>query len=178
MDTQQARHEFSRILEVADIPAAGLTCSIAANADEKLLVAARLGLPVIHELSANISAEGWPGDGLRLRGAVEADIEQICVVTLVSFREVRKIDFERCFLPDLTGRTDETEVVIDPISEDEPDVIENGQIDIGELVVETLALALDPYPRIPDAEFAPPESDEITDRSSPFAVLTDLKRSE
>ena len=38
--------------------------------------------------------------------------------------------------------------------EDDADPIENGWIDLGEVVAETLALDLDPYPRKPGEAFA------------------------
>jgi uncharacterized metal-binding protein YceD (DUF177 family) len=60
--------------------------------------------------------------------------------------------------------------------EDEtPDIVEDGQIDLGQYVVEQLALRLDPFPRKPGAEFVqPPEPAEI----SPFAVLKSLRSSD
>jgi len=49
-------------------------------------------------------------------------------------------------------------------------------IDLGELVVQELAVALDPYPRAPGAEvpeaYRPPEVEE---ESGPFAALKVLK---
>ena len=51
-------------------------------------------------------------------------------------------------------------------------MLEDGEIDLGQYVVEHLALELDPFPRKPGAEFVqPPEPAEI----SPFAVLKALK---
>ena len=65
--------------------------------------------------------------------------------------------------------TDEIEVSLD---DNAPDVIEDGRIDLGQYAVEQLALALDPFPRKPGAEFVQPEEPaEI----SPFAVLKAFK---
>ena len=46
-------------------------------------------------------------------------------------------------------------------------------IDIGEVAAEFLALALDPYPRKPGVEFAPPEEEAPT--GSAFGALARLK---
>jgi hypothetical protein len=53
-----------------------------------------------------------------------------------------------------------------------PDAILNGMIDAGGVMVETIALALDPYPQAPGATFG----ERIEDRpESPFAALGKLK---
>ncbi len=56
-----------------------------------------------------------------------------------------------------------------------PDPIVDGQIDLGVLAAEFLALGLDPYPRKPAVDFiAPPEAGSAGD--SPFTVLGQLTR--
>jgi hypothetical protein len=58
---------------------------------------------------------------------------------------------------------------------DDPDEIESadGIADLGEAVAEQLALALDPYPRAPDAELPPEANDEA---AGAFAALAALRR--
>jgi uncharacterized metal-binding protein YceD (DUF177 family) len=67
---------------------------------------------------------------------------------------------------------------VQSLEEEEPDVIEGGSIDLGEIAAETLALALDPYPRIPGEEFhgGPEQPDAEQRPESPFAVLSRLKK--
>jgi len=61
-------------------------------------------------------------------------------------------------------------------------VIAQGRIDIGELIVEGLALTLDPYPRMPGAEFDTehPQNEENggETKPNPFSVLAKLQRPE
>ena len=57
---------------------------------------------------------------------------------------------------------------------DAPDPIVDGKIDLGALAAEFLALGLDPYPRKPGAEFAPPAADEPPD--SPFDALAKIAK--
>src|SRR5690606_35365194 len=59
-----------------------------------------------------------------------------------------------------------------------PDPIENGRIDAGEAVVQQLAVMLDPYPRLPDAELPAlrrgvtlDAADESPAEASPLAGL-------
>jgi hypothetical protein len=61
-------------------------------------------------------------------------------------------------------------------AEPEPEPIVGGKIDAGRIVFESLAAAIDPYPRLPDAEFEGPLSaPEGGKPESPFAVLASLK---
>jgi hypothetical protein len=54
-----------------------------------------------------------------------------------------------------------------------PDEIVNGQIDLGALTAEFLALGLDPYPRKPGVDFD--YRDPADEKDSPFAALNKLK---
>ena len=59
---------------------------------------------------------------------------------------------------------------------DDAEPLTGDVLDIGELVAEELSLALDPYPRLPDAEPGRPESSgRDVPRESPFDVLAKLK---
>ena len=51
----------------------------------------------------------------------------------------------------------------------------DGRIDLGALTAESLALALDPYPKKPGVEFEPPAVDGTSEGESPFAVLSRLR---
>lgn len=174
--------EFSHCLDAARIATGGRTEKICANAGELAKVAERLDVPALHELSAEITAEPWRKKGCRIRGTISADITQQCVVTLTDFRAVYSYEIDRCFMPDEPARNSNIELALDPLSDDGPDVISNGKIDLGEIVVETIALALAPYPRMPGAEFEPSpdalDDKESISESSPFAALSSLKQPE
>jgi hypothetical protein len=57
--------------------------------------------------------------------------------------------------------------------EDAPEPLVGGQIDLGAIATEFLILAIDPYPRKPDAVFQPPPGGD--DSAHPFAALAALK---
>ena len=115
---------------------------------------------------ANIRATPWRGGGIKLEGHLTADIEQLSVISLESFREAVSIPIARYFLP--PGAVVESED-----DDSDADQIDNGWIDLGEVAAETLALDLDPYPRKPGEAFAEPveEVADAAERKSPFAVL-------
>jgi uncharacterized metal-binding protein YceD (DUF177 family) len=161
--------EFSRPLAVDRVPKGGSTEYLMADAEERAALARRLSLAALHGLSAELKAEPWRGGGVKLEGKLSADLEQVSVVSLEAFR--RKVEFPvlRYFLPAEAAAHAEA---------DDIDAIEAGSIDLGEVVAETLALELDPYPRKEGEEFAAAAeiAAEPVEKSSPFAVLSRLKR--
>lgn len=161
--------EFSRPLTVDRVPKGGGTERLVADTKELAALARRLSLPAIHALSADLKAEPWRGGGLKLEGRLTADLEQVSVVSLEAFR--RKVEFPvlRYFLSAAAAAHAEGEDI---------DAIEDGSIDMGEVVAETLGLELDPYPRKEGEEFAAAADSaaEPAEKASPFAVLSGLKR--
>ncbi len=160
--------EFSRVLKVDRVPKLGSTEKINADHSELKALAKRLDVPAIHSLSATLRATPWRGGGLKLEGELVADIDQVSVVSLEAFRSQQRFPVLRYFLP--VGAAAGEEEDADPIIA--------GHIDMGETVAETLALELDPYPRMPGEESSPPEPVEAPDdaRVSPFAALENLDK--
>ena len=138
--------EFSRPLIVDRVPGAGSHEKLVANTKECERLAKRLDVVAIHGLKADLKATPWRGGGLKVTGQAEVDLDQTSVVSLEDFRSTAKIEIERYFLPHAPNPDEDLDV----------DVIDQGVIDLGEVVAETLALELDPYPRKPGEEFVPP----------------------
>jgi uncharacterized metal-binding protein YceD (DUF177 family) len=107
-----------------------------------------------------------------LSGRVRASLAQTCGITL----EPLSLEIDAPFVVNLAEAVDEeSDEIVITMDDESPDLIENGQIDLGQYAVEQLALRLDPFPRKPGAEFVqPPEPEEI----SPFAVLKQLRPSD
>ena len=87
------------------------------------------------------------------------------VISLEAFRETVSIPVSRYFLP--------PGAVVENEGEDDADPIQGGIVDLGEVVAETLALDLEPYPRKPGEAFAEHVEDDAApgENPSPFAVL-------
>ena len=82
-------------------------------------------------------------------------------------------DFAILFLPEPGEGADEVE-----LSEEECDTVfyTGGAVDLGEAAAETLALALDPFPRSPDAEAALKAAGVLSEEEAgPFGALAALK---
>jgi uncharacterized metal-binding protein YceD (DUF177 family) len=161
--------EFSRPLQVDRVPKLGSTEKLSAEPAELQALAKRFKIPVLHSLSAEIRATPWRGGGMKLEGHITADLEQVSVISLEAFRETVSVPLARYFLPH--------GAVVDNQQEDDADPIDNGWIDLGEVVAETLALDLDPYPRKPGEAFPGHVEDDGAEAKapSPFAVLAPKK---
>ncbi|MGL4728341.1 MAG: YceD family protein, partial [Bosea sp. (in: a-proteobacteria)] len=115
------------------------------------------------------------GDQLRVMGTLKADVVQPCVVTLEPVPAKIREEVSFAFAPPVTTREAREEEAEDVAyeGEDPPEPLIEGEADLGAVLLQFFALALDPYPRKPDAELPAVETSDIT---HPFAALKGLKR--
>jgi uncharacterized metal-binding protein YceD (DUF177 family) len=165
---KQVPNELSRPLPVDRVPANGCYERVAAEPAECAAVARRLDVPRIYALSALVKADPWRR-GLKVSGTLNADLERQSVVSLELFRQSLRHDFVRYFMPADAKVPEEAEDI---------DLIEHGIVDLGEIVVETLALELDPYPRKAGERFDGAGDSDAPDIASPFGALAALKPGE
>ena len=148
--------------------------NIKANERECAALAQRFDLVGISKLEAQlkIAPEGG-GMNFTVSGNLEADLVQSCVVTLEPLPAHIKQSIKVHYAPAEAMGAGAAERATD---EDDMEVIENGIIDLGELVAQHFGLALDPYPR--KAGLPPVEAvfGEPVKTTSPFAKLVDLKK--
>jgi uncharacterized metal-binding protein YceD (DUF177 family) len=154
--------EFSRLLPVERIGAAGFEQDVAATPDECAALAIRLGIPAVLSLSCRFHLKRAPEARFPAEANLRATLVRECVVTLEPFETEVADAFQVVFVP--AGTEDDD---VDPESADEIPY-PGGAIDLGEAAAEQLALTLDPYPHRPGATLPntgaePPES--------PFSVL-------
>lgn len=176
---------FSFPVKVGHVSANPVTVTISADQADLEKLKAQWDVLDVVAFDAEIAIGRWKRDGVRLKGKVRATIEQACVVTLDPVQQQIDEEVETVFLPEnsrLAKRmTDGSgEMFLDPEGPDLPDTFSGDTIDVGAVAAEFAALAIDPYPRKPDLDYADRiESDETTDKKpSPFAVLQGLKRDE
>lgn len=137
------------------------TVEVKATPEECVALARDFKIPSIRDLKGTFRLTGTLAR-LSVVGMVEAVVTQVCTVTLEPFEAPLTSEVDVDF-------SDGAESLgADPDSIDVPDPIVNGQIDFGALTAEAVALGLDPFPRIPGAEF---ETVTVGDDESPFAVL-------
>lgn len=181
------RHEekppFSFPVKVGHISANAVAIHLEANAAERAGLAKMWNVLEVSSLEADLQVARWKKDGVKIKGEVRAKIVQACVVTLEPVESLIAEPVETILVPEGSrlariAANDSGEMVLDPDGPDIPDVFTGDTIDAGEVVSEQVALAIDPYPRKPDASFG--DRIESTDkddiRPNPFAVLKDWKK--
>lgn len=176
---QGAREQIAdALVRLGDVPRDGRDVEIGTTGPERTAIANRLGILSVDALSARLRVRPLRG-GLEVKGRLQAHVTQACVISFVPVSEQIDEPVERVFLPGkppgLEGPAN-TEIFVDLEEETLPDHFEGSELDLSELLVETLSLALDPYPRHPDAEI--PKSLEPkteTAKPSPFDKLKSLK---
>lgn len=167
--------EFSRPVEVGKIPARGMEMSITANAKECTALARRLGVLELRSLAAGLELQHAESGMIAATGEFTAEAVQQCVVTLEPVPVRIRARLNGLFVPENSLPAEDDRAEITDILAEEPEPIVNGMIDLGELAVQHLALALDPYPRKPGAavDFQPP-SEEAERHQNPFSGLEKL----
>jgi uncharacterized metal-binding protein YceD (DUF177 family) len=167
--------EFSRLIAVDRVPAEGFTEELRATEEEREALARRFGLVAIAELSALLELVPWRRGGIKVTGRFDAVVVQTCVVTLDPFEARISEEITRYFAGQNAPGHAPVVHNVESLGEDEPDVISGNAIDLGELVAESLGLALDPYPRKPGVEFMSSDAGVQKDRENPFDALRSLK---
>ncbi|ESQ75378.1 DUF177 domain-containing protein [Asticcacaulis sp. AC402] len=158
----------------------GLKLELTADTERRAVIAAGFGMVSLDALTAHI--ETRPGAGtvpiVRIRLRLEGAVTQECGISLEPFSHPLfgdlEIDcIEKARVTDQVAEIGEHELTLNDL--DEPDVIANGQIDLGQYVIEALGDAYDPFARKPGVVFDEPAAER---EPSPFAVLANLKRDE
>ncbi|MEW4468335.1 DUF177 domain-containing protein [Parasphingorhabdus sp. JC815] len=166
--------ELSKIIKLSDIGSAPISGQITADNDQRQALAKRFDLPSIEEITADYSLK--PGEyGIDFTGSIRSSLHQSCAISGQPFPVKLTEDFSIIF----TEKTDvpHSEEEIELTAED-CDIIEfeNARIDIGEAIAQTLYLALDPYPRGPDADdVAEKRGLKSEEEAGPFGALAALK---
>lgn len=147
---------------------------IIADDAERSDVAARLGLLSLDRFEAH-AALSRDGDRLRATGRLKAAVQQACVATGEPVPAHIDEPFELLFVPEPAAGKADDEI---ELGEGDLDTVfhDGSAIDLGGAVADTLALALDPYPRSAGADAALKEAGVMTEEEAgPFAALAALK---
>lgn len=170
--------ELSRPLKVDRIPAGGIEEKIVATPAERAALAKRFSLLDFSRFEALLNVDR-EGKMLAVTGHFMAEVAQACVVTLEPVPEKVKARIDVLFAPPYLIKEDHEGGLADLGEADPPEPIVGGMIDLGELVAQHLALALDPYPRKKGAALGVIEAKGKEEDSAvvlrPFTVLAGLK---
>ena len=185
-DFDAAGEPLSYPVVVSRVPRDGQRIQFTAGDGERAALARFLAIVSVEKLVADIMLSPWRRDGIAIKGWLDAEIVQESVVTLEPVAQSIREPVALLFVPETSKLAkprlnEDGEIHLDPEGDDLPDTFSGDRIDLGPALREVLALALDPYPREPDAAF----EDRIEDsddqspggagKVSPFAALAKLK---
>jgi uncharacterized metal-binding protein YceD (DUF177 family) len=178
--------EFSHVIAIKELGPSGVTLRLQATPGERAALGRRFGLLDLESLDVAVSlvvlAGSREGDvAVDLKGEFKADVVQECVVTLEPIKTRIEHPVVRRFV------TDKLVIIkaarVDPLGDEPADVLIDEKLDVGEVIAEELALALDPYPRLPgvtltsvSTNWTAGGSEAGEAKSSPFAILKDKVR--
>lgn len=160
--------EMSRIVELRELSTKPKKIEWHATKDECIALAKRLNIISVDDLNAEVIIQ--KNDIIEVSGTFTAHVKQACVVSGEPVDETVEDSFKEFFC-----QHSRHENPID-IDMDSPDieVVEDGRIDVGELVVEYLILGLNPFPRKADIPLV--KAGDLDEKENPFAVLKKLKK--
>lgn len=147
-----------------------LKFEVVPTADEIAALMARFNFVAIDNCHANLSIRKVARDCWDVNGRLTANVVQSCVVTGEPIAESVDFLIEERYVREPED-ADAVEVNLDGV---EP--LKNGAIDIGEMVSQSLALAVTAWPRADGAEEGY-QLGEMVDEH-PFAGLSVLKKSD
>lgn len=155
--------------------------TIAITEAERAEIVDLLDLVALDALDFDYRLRRGGGGRVHLSGHLKADATQTCVVTLEPVPATLDIPVEIDFWPRPAIESLEKRASEDPSQAgliDWPEAITDDTIDLGPVVYETFATALDPYPKKEGASFQWSQGNsEPEDRETgPFAALKQLKK--
>ena len=164
--------EFSRLQRRDTIGTTEHTVSISATEEERAALAARFGLIALDRLEATLRIR-TEAVGIVARGTVYANVVQACSVTDEPLKVAVNEDIAVRFIEEDAVNEEEIE-----LSEDALDTMfySGGGIDLGEAAAETVALAIDPFLRGPNAARVLKAAGVISeDEAKPAGALAGLR---
>jgi uncharacterized metal-binding protein YceD (DUF177 family) len=168
--------EFSRPVRLdtlGDLPRA---LTVEAGPDERAALVRRFRIVAIDRLEADAMLTRI-GNAVEVTGHIRAAATQACVASGEDVPETIGQPFTLRFVPEADAGNDsaDEEIELEEAALDEVGYV-GGAVDLGEAVAQTLALALNPYPRAPDAaESLKAAGVKSEEEAKPLGALAGLK---
>ena len=168
--------EFSRPERLDTIGEGERSIAIEADAEERRKLAARFGIVAVDALAADLTIRR-DASGILATGRVTGQVVQSCSITGEPLTVAIDEPLALRFVEPVAGE-EEVELSADALDTVE---IEGSAIDLGEAAAETMALALDPFPRGPGAAEALKRAGVVGEEDAgavtgPFSALAGLKK--
>ncbi|MCY4191915.1 MAG: hypothetical protein OXD42_11470 [Rhodospirillaceae bacterium] len=160
------------VVDAASVPANGWHFRLEAGEADRIEIARRYDVPAV--LSCAASCVILPKDGALAEVRIDLGVrlERRCVVTCEPMEEQIFEAFETTVLGADTFLTSDENA-----GDEDFEIALNGKIDLADLVVQHLAVAMTPYPRSADADThlaeIMPQGKAAAELKNPFADLAD-----
>ena len=164
---------WEKPLKLHELAKGPVRLKLAPDEARRVALAKQLGLVSLPSLTADLVVKSWL-DGVEVTGRFKAVVEQVCGVSLDPFEQPVEGEIEVHAVPAGSphlAAPEGGELELDPDAPDAPDVLDGDAVDVAGIVLEHLALELDPFPRKPGATF---EYQSPVEETSPFAALKKL----
>ncbi|MCB9993680.1 MAG: DUF177 domain-containing protein [Hyphomicrobiaceae bacterium] len=165
--------DLGLLIPVDVITHASRTLDFEADKDQLVWLTGTMHVSEIRKVAAQFSLVR-EAEGVHVTGTLTATVVQPCIVTLEPVTQQIDVPLDRRYLPERMrvpdpGPASETHVDLD--SEDLPDYFVGGDVDLAPLVIDTLGMEIDLYPRAPGAELPETRENAPSESTSPFAAL-------
>jgi uncharacterized metal-binding protein YceD (DUF177 family) len=171
--------EFSRMLPLDKVGQTPLTYHVHAEPGELKALGHRFKIVSVDSLDADFVIRKCDAPkSFEIDGTITAQVVQQCIVTLEDVPESLHFPVRLIYrhgIDDLLDSEENDHLVVDE-DVDYEDLEGVEEIDLGELTSQYVALALNPYPRSPNAgNVKVSVEEEAVKRPNPFEVLQKLK---
>jgi hypothetical protein len=160
---------------VQDIPETGLSIERSATQAERDAIAQALEQPGCRSLNVRYKLTPRGGGHVHLSGSLQAQMEQTCVVTLEPLLNDVAATFRVDYWPE-TEMPEPSGGEVDFNEDTDLEPILAGRIEVGRVVFQALAGAIDLFPRKPGVTFEPQEAGGDAGGESPFSALEKFKK--
>ena len=182
-ENQPMSPELSIPINVAQLPSTGITINKRIKKDICSKIASRVAVDVLESFIINISVcrGNEPNLTANIIGKINATIIQACSVTLEPISSTLCIPVNLTFAEE-NHYTQANLTDINPEEEAPPELMSSGEFDLGDVLIQLLAVEINPFPRKPETSFddyqdinryATEERRNISDH--PFSKLAELK---
>jgi uncharacterized metal-binding protein YceD (DUF177 family) len=164
---------WERSVKLHELARGPVQVKLSPDEKQRAALAKQLGLQSLPSLTADVTVKPWL-DGVEVSGRFKAVVEQVCGVSLDPFEQPCEGEIELRAVPAHSPHAapaEGGELSLDPDAPDPPDALDGDAIDVAAVVVEHLALELDPFPRKPGVTF---DYQAPAEEASPFAALKKL----
>ena len=167
--------EFSYPLKIDELGHGEQKYVLKANKEQLITLAEILQVPAVNSFETEMKLIFQKKKGiLEVLGHLKADLSLISVISLEPFDKKYETDFKVVY--DTNAKYEDIYQDDEDINLDLPDIVIDGQIDLGDIAIEQLALVMEDHPRQEGETFNAVIEDNSPIRHNPFAVLEKLKK--